>query len=49
MMMHWRSFLVGLLGMLVGLLAWHAWQDHVVFHQLLALLNQQAAQTRSVK
>lgn len=33
---------VGFLGMLLGLLLWHAYTDHVAFHQLAEYLNRVA-------
>jgi hypothetical protein len=37
-----KGILGGLLGVLVGLLAWHLYTDHVAFHTMLEFLNRNA-------
>ena len=34
----------GALGVLVALLLWHTWTDHVAFHAIVNMINQNAAQ-----
>ena len=47
MMLPWRPLVLGLAGGMLGvalaLLVWHLWGDHVLLHQVVLLLNQQAA------
>ena len=39
---HFIALIVGLLGMLLGLVLWHAWTDHQTWHQLLANIAAQS-------
>lgn len=38
-----RPLGLGFLGVVLALLLWHAWTDHVAFHQIVAFVNQHAA------
>jgi hypothetical protein len=38
-----RPLGLGFLGVFLALLLWHAWTDHVAFHQIVAFVNQHAA------
>ena len=46
---HLRPLAIGFLGAILGvvltLLAWHVWTDHVVFHDLLTMLQRSAQQS----
>lgn len=52
MLHNWRlpilAFLVGLLGVGVGLAAWHAWVDHQTLHAIVDMINRTAAQRPTV-
>ena len=39
-----RPFVWGLVGMAVMLLAWHAWTDHVLVHNIVAAISRPAPQ-----
>jgi len=41
-------FLVGLLGVLVGLLLLHLWSDHVAGHVIVDFLNQHGEKIRTL-
>jgi hypothetical protein len=42
------AFLIGLVGLFVGLLVIHAWNDHKALHVMLDFLNQHGQAIRSL-
>ena len=38
------SVAAGMVGVFVALVCWHLWQDHEALHQIINLINQNAAQ-----
>lgn len=40
---------VGFGGVMVGLLVWHLWLDHTALHQIINVLNAQAARAQQVQ
>ncbi len=40
----WKSLVLGMVGMLVVLLSWHAYQDHLLVHAIVNALNRPAPQ-----
>ena len=41
--------LFGVGGALVGLLVWHLWLDHAALHQIINVLNAQAARVQQAQ